>query len=919
MLWYIGLILLQAASCSAEPVLNHRGHRHRHAPRGTAPEHTGPDPADLLSSIAPSAQPLVTGLPAHITTSGESTKSSSVDTYLPTSTVAVITRLVEAGIEQIALNPTPGPPPGASGTVITTLNTTGQATQPRLLPPVLTTGPTMVFSLFNNQSLQRPANRVGSRPEPESEAPESQPDLGSLSIDPEPQFGNAGSEPGFSPVMPFAAERAVSSNIFAQPISGGTAPPAYFKRRQDHPVPRTGIASPTPLATNKFYGNLYLGGLRSPAYLHPYAVHWVKGEGVSKSWGLSISHIDASQRVFGPKEPITGASKFFINPIHIESIILSAANLGSTTALTIAEMTAFSAMAELRSNSRALPSVRIPLVQGSAFITGIYQGATPVIGTGVHFRTITRALTAPKPGVVKFKIILENGVTWLLYARNTAGSPLDLQIRNGEMAVSRNAFHGTIQIAKDPGRREAIYDQACGAYATSTELSGTVKDTIGSYTLKFKKQGLTSSPLLMFALPHMVDSFSSATAKGVTSLRLQTTTKGVGTGVLGDSWTMEEKSLPTNMGFLPWLPGKGALAISSKAKAAILPVARSEIAQDMSAQSNLDSMYFSGKALAKFATIVVAVNDMLGDKQLAQTGLKKLKDAYARFAENRQKFPLFYESAWGGVVSSASYVTGNAGMDFGNTYYNDHHFHYGYFVYTAAVIAKLDSAWGAKNRDFVNTLVRDYANPSSRDKFFPVYRNFDWFHGHSWAHGLYDTLDGNDQESSSEDAMSAYAIKMWGSAIGDRNMEARGNLQLATLARSLKYYYLYTNDNKVQPANFIGNKVAGILFENKIDHTTFFGNNIEYIQGIHMIPLLPFSPLCRSTKFVDEEWKAYFSKGRIDSVPGGWRGILIGNLAQIDAKRAFGFFSANSFDATHLDGGASRTWYMAYSAALGGL
>lgn len=118
----------------------------------------------------------------------------------------------------------------------------------------------------------------------------------------------------------------------------------------------------------------------------------------------------------------------------------------------------------------------------------------------------------------------------------------------------------------------------------------------------------------------------------------------------------------------------------------------------------------------------------------------------------------------------------------------------------------------------------------------------------------------------------------------------------------------------MQPANFIGNKVAGILFENKIDHTTFFGNNIEYIQGIHMIPLLPFAPLCRSNRFVDEEWKAYFSKGRIDSIPGGWRGILIGNLAHIDAKRAFGFFSANNFDASHLDGGASRTWYMAYSA-----
>lgn len=596
MLWYIGLILLQAASCSSEPVLNNQGHhRHRHTARDSSPKYTSPDPAGLLSTTAPSAQPLETVLPAHITTRSQSTKSSSLDTSLPTSTIPVITRLVEAGIEQIALNPTPGPPLGASGTIITTLNTTGQATQPRLLPPVLTTEPAMVFS-FLNKSSKQPVNRIASGPQqPESGTPESQPDLGSLSIDSESQYEDAVSELGVSPVTLLTAERVASTNVFAQPISGGAAPPAFFKRRQDHPVPRTGIASPTPLATNKFYSNLYLGSLRSPVYLHPYALHWVKGQGVSKSWGMSISHVEASQRVFGPKEPTTGASRFFINPIHIESLILSATDLGATTALTVAQMTAFSAMAELRPNSRALPSVRIPLVQGSAFVTGVYQGSIPVIGTGVHFKAITRALKAPKPGVVKFKIVLENGATWLLYARNIGGVPLDLQIRNSKTAVSTSAFHGTIQIAKEPGNGEAIYDQACGAYATSTELSGTVKGTVGSYTLTFKKQGLTSSPLLMFALPHMVASFNSGTAKGVTQLRLQTTTKGIATGVLGDSWTMEEKSLPTNMGFLPWLPGKGTLTISSKAKAAILPIARSEIAQDMSAQSNLDSMYFSGK------------------------------------------------------------------------------------------------------------------------------------------------------------------------------------------------------------------------------------------------------------------------------------------------------------------------------------
>src|ERR1700712_1721424 len=106
--------------------------------------------------------------------------------------------------------------------------------------------------------------------------------------------------------------------------------------------------------------------------------------------------------------------------------------------------------------------------------------------------------------------------------------------------------------------------------------------------------------------------------------------------------------------------------------------------------------------------------------------------------------------------------------------------------------------------------------------------------------------------------MHSYAIKMWGHVTKDANMEARGNLMLAITTRSLSKYYLYTSENTVQPQNFIGNRVAGILFENKCDHTTYFGTNIEYIQGIHMLPLLPSTKLTRPPKFVQEEWSTYF-------------------------------------------------------------
>lgn len=245
-------------------------------------------------------------------------------------------------------------------------------------------------------------------------------------------------------------------------------------------------------------------------------------------------------------------------------------------------------------------------------------------------------------------------------------------------------------------------------------------------------------------------------------------------------------------------------------------------------------------------------------------------------------------------------------------------FHWSYFIYTAAVIGYLDHSWLSTHKEWVNTLVRDCANPSAKDPFFPVSRSFDWYHGHSWAKGLFDSADGKDEESSSEDANLAYAVKMWGHVINDKAMEARGNVMLAVLKRSLRNYFLLESNNVNQPANFIGNKVTGILFENKVDHVTYFGPNIEYVQGIHMLPIMASSGYTRGANFVTEEWKAFFDGGRVDKIDGGWRGILYANLALIDPKAAWKWFSGPKFDVKYLDGGASLTWYLALAAGLGG-
>lgn len=138
-----------------------------------------------------------------------------------------------------------------------------------------------------------------------------------------------------------------------------------------------------------------------------------------------------------------------------------------------------------------------------------------------------------------------------------------------------------------------------------------------------------------------------------------------------------------------------------------------------------------------------------------------------------------------------------------------------YFIHAAAILAHLDPHWIPLNKDWVNTLVRDASNPSTQDKYFPFSRAFDWYHGHSFAKGLYESADSKDEESTSEDAFFSYAIKLWGHVTGDASMEARGNLMLAVQKRSFANYFLMQSDNTIQPANFIGNKVSGIVRNSK--------------------------------------------------------------------------------------------------------
>ncbi|KAJ5266506.1 hypothetical protein N7478_009314 [Penicillium angulare] len=743
---------------------------------------------------------------------------------------------------------------------------------------------------------------------------------------PQPSTLSADQAPTGPPGSPGPAGKTTGMNnqdIF-QPVATG-APPANIKSRHDHPVVNKHANSTAPIETNKFYAGLFLGSQSNASFTQPYSVAWSRGQGTLKSWGVSASHVEPNVLAFGPKnhkipgEPV----EYYINPVGLQHVILSASELDESSVLSVEEPKAFSAHAVLKRSAGSAQSITFPVVQGMGYVTGIYNDLQPLIESGVFFNKVVSA-GSPKPGVFKYQVLLEDETHWVLYATPEDGKDPKLKLVSKSSIRGQHGFSGTIQIAKNPAGKsgEKFYDNSAGVYAVGGKVTGSVTGDVGSYSLSWAKAGkhANGSPLIMFALPHHVESFNRNTRGRITDIHLRTTTKGNATAVIGENWTMTEQNLPIDMGFAPWSPHHGsAHSLSESAQQAILKIAPKELSQNMSAQTDLNSMYYSGKALSKFATLIYTVNQLGNDAEIASAAFQNLTESFDLFVQNNQQFPLAYDTVWKGAVSTAGYA-GDLNADFGNTAYNDHHFHYGYFIQAAAIMGALDPSWLAKNKDWVNMLVRDAGNSVEDDSYFPFSRGFDWFNGHSWAKGLFESYDGKDEESTSEDTMFAYAIKMWGQTTGDASMEARGNMMLGIMRRSLDNYFLMQDNNKNQPANFIANRVTGILFENKVDHTTYFGNSLEFVQGIHMLPLLPHSAYTRQRSFVKQEWKSMFASAAstpAEKVEGGWKGVLYANLALIDPQAAWDFFSQGDFDYSWIDGGASRTWYLAYAAGLG--
>ncbi|MFF5426595.1 MULTISPECIES: glycosyl hydrolase [unclassified Streptomyces] len=239
--------------------------------------------------------------------------------------------------------------------------------------------------------------------------------------------------------------------------------------------------------------------------------------------------------------------------------------------------------------------------------------------------------------------------------------------------------------------------------------------------------------------------------------------------------------------------------------------------------------YWTGKALGKLAQLV-PVADQIGEGAVRDRLLGLIKGRLQEWFTAGGASEFSYDRVW-------KTLTGYPASYGSDTELNDHHFHYGYYVYAAAIVAQYDPGWAADSAwgGMVKTLVRDTANPSRTDTAYPFLRGFDVYAGHSWASGHQGFAAGNNQESSSESTNLSAALVLWGSATGDTGLRDLGSYLLTTEGEAIAQYW-FDADQQVFPASF-GHDTAGMVWGSGAAYATWWTANPEEIHGINVLPV----------------------------------------------------------------------------------
>ncbi|CAK0889304.1 unnamed protein product, partial [Prorocentrum cordatum] len=559
--------------------------------------------------------------------------------------------------------------------------------------------------------------------------------------------------------------------------------------------------------------------------------------------------------------------------------------------------------------------MRAPLARGSPYVTAVYDGVTPLASSrqrlqthGGRYQITVDGAPAPCDGKAPLRGSVfearlgQSGAAWLLFS--PAGAAWVCTPRPFRLA-GLAPLRGAVRIALASGcsggsappvlcsAGEAakhtwpgLLRQHAGTYPTGAAVSYTVEGDAGSVVWEWQTESLAGwepAELLQLAWPVHRERMSREMLRansGVPDATPFHDVRGRATAVVGGRWRLDYELFP-DVGL------RSAQPIAEEMRAEILDALRGEggaLWNGSLADSEFDlppnyrrgggDTYFAGKMLARLARLV-AVSDELGDagRPYFEALLDRLSERLQVWLGPGAEAPFLYDSSWGGLVScgcasgagaGGRYCAGSAeapetceglrdpGLNFGNGFYNDHHFHYGYFVYAAAVVARHRPEWERRWRLQIEALVRDYGNPTATDGGFPLARHMEWFMGFSWASGVSGPFfNGRSQDTSSEAVHAYYALYVYGASVDTplaRELRGFGRLLAAMEAHAARTYRFPRARSSVY-GDMFGEGTVGTLWEHQAVFQSRFGGAQFSAIGMQ---LLPFTPMTES--LLQEEW-----------------------------------------------------------------
>lgn len=323
--------------------------------------------------------------------------------------------------------------------------------------------------------------------------------------------------------------------------------------------------------------------------------------------------------------------------------------------------------------------------------------------------------------------------------------------------------------------------------------------------------------------------------------------------------------------------------------------------------------YFGGKALHRQA-VLVSIADTLGEADLADALAAPLAEALRTWTapdgcEARDDRCFVYDPTFGGVTGLEP--------SFGSEEFNDHHFHYGYFLNAAAIAVGHDASLAEDIAPVIDQLAADIASPSASERF-PQLRSFDPVAGHAWASGMAPFGDGNNQESSSEAVLAWNGLAAWAGVRGDAAMSDTATWLLSAEADAALTRWVRP-DLTAFPD--YAHDYVSLEWGGKREHATWFSPAEAAKLGIQLIPMAPIQAATLAARS-DEDAQIIrdtVAAAQADAGEAGFGDYLLMYRALAspdDAAAAWEEATALPDDA--IDGGNSRAAMLAFIAAQTG-